>query len=242
MNKLKKKLNDDGFVLLKGFLKKEKNFVEFKNYLNKFLKYNFKIKRKKISQYDRQICEKFKKGSKISAYLNDNINLSPSLQKVLTSKKILNFLSHFLNVNKNNIIFNNTRFRIQIPNNDQISNLPWHQDCHYNSIKDTNSIVVWISISDISERMGPIIFKKQSHKFGEQKKIIIKKKNGGVAYTLNSQSTELRKLKNISIETKSGDVILIDMNSVHTSGKNQTFDKVKYSAQARYHLVKALKN
>ena len=55
MNKLKKKLNDDGFVLLKGFLKKEKNFVEFKNYLNEFLKYNFRIKRKKIIRSIRQI-------------------------------------------------------------------------------------------------------------------------------------------------------------------------------------------
>ena len=147
-----------------------------------------------------------------------------------------------MNVNKNILIFNNTRFRIQIPNNDEISNLPWHQDCHYNSIKDTNSIVVWISISDISRRMGPIIFKLKSHKLGEQKKIIIKKKNGGIAYTLNSQSAALRKLKNTSIETKSGDVILIDMNSVHTSGTNKTLDKVKYSAQARYHIVKKHKN
>ena len=42
----------------------------------------------------------------------------------------------------------------------------------------------------------------------------------------------------MSMNTLSGDIILIDMNSVHTSGYNNTEDKIKYSAQARYHFVK----
>ena len=48
----------------------------------------------------------------------------------------------------------------------------------------------------------------------------------------------LKNLEDVSLETLSGDLILIDMNTVHASGINRTKHKVKYSAQARYHVVR----
>ena len=86
--------------------------------------------------------------------------------------------------------------------------------------------------------MGPIIFKKGSHKFGAQKIIKFKKKNGSIVFKVNTNNINLKKLTNIQLNTLSGDLILIDMNTVHTSGKNNTEDKVKYSAQTRYHVLK----
>ena len=236
MNKIRKDLKKNGFVLIKGFLLKEKNFLDFKKFLNNFLMKNLNIK--KNANLDAVISQKFNKKKNISAYINDNINLSANLQKILTSDKILSLVCKLHGVKKENLIFNNPRFRVQIPNNDKISNLPWHQDSHYNKIKKTKSIVVWISINKISKQMGPIIFKIKSHKFGELRKNTIKKINGGIAYTININNSKLRKLKSTSYETNSGDIILIDMNSVHTSGINNTIDKIKYSAQARYHVAK----
>ena len=138
---------------------------------------------------------------------------------------------------KNKIIFNNPRFRIQIPGNDSIANLPWHQDSAYNKIKNSKSIVAWISIGNINKDMGPIIFKK-SHKFGVQKILKFKKDNGSIVFSVNTNNKNLKKLKNVRFNTLSGDLILIDMNTVHTSGKNKTKDRIKYSAQARYHILK----
>ncbi len=238
MNKIQKNLKKDGFVLIKGFLSKDKDFLNFKKYLNFFFLNVFSIKKNNSVNLDELIITHFNKGDNISAYLNDNINLSPNLQKILTSNKILHLLSKLNKVKKDDLIFNNQRFRIQIPNNDKIANLPWHQDSHYNTIKRTKSIVVWISISDITKEMGPIIFKEHSHKLGELKKKVEKKPNGGTVYSVNINNSKLKKLKSKSMETKSGDIILIDMNSVHTSGINNTINKVKYSAQARYHIVK----
>lgn len=238
MNKLQVDLKKNGFVLVKGFLSKEKNFLNFKKYLNNFLLNSLNIKTKSSKNLDQTITRYFNKRKLISAYINDNINLSPSLQKILTCDKILSLVCKIQKVKKEHIVFNNPRFRIQIPNNDKVSNLPWHQDSHYNRVKNTKSIVVWASIGKITKEMGPIIFKVSSHKLGQQKKIIIKKPNGGIANTININNPKLKKLKSISFETNSGDIILIDMDSVHTSGMNTTKNKIKYSAQARYHVVK----
>ena len=241
MNKIQKDLKKNGFVLIKGFLSKDKNFLNFKKNLKFFLLKTLNVKTRS-SNLDKIITDYFNKGEYISSYINDNINLSPSLQKILISDKILSLICKIQKVKKEDLIFNNSRFRVQIPNNDKVSNLPWHQDSHYNKIKDTKSIVVWTSISKISKEMGPIIFKIASHKLGQQKKKIVKKPNGGIAHTININNTKLKKLKSISLETEPGDIILIDMDSVHTSGINTTLNKIKYSAQARYHVIKNFVN
>ena len=41
--------------------------------------------------------------------------------------------------------------------------------------------------------------------------------------------------KDCTLETESGDVVLIDMNVIHRSGKNNTNNQVKISAQCRCH-------
>jgi ectoine hydroxylase-related dioxygenase (phytanoyl-CoA dioxygenase family) len=233
-----RKLNKHGYVLIKNFLTATSEFKDFKSFLLLFLNLSLNKNYKNFNQVDKYLSLQFKKNPKISAFLNDNINLSPFLHRLLVSKKIISLLSAVLSEKKELIILNNQRFRIQIPGNDKISNLPWHQDCHYNSIKQTKSIVVWISLGNINKKMGPIIFKDGSHKFGEQKKIKIQKENGGNAFLVNAYNFQLKNLQEIELETSFGDLILIDMNSVHTSGNNLTLDRVKYSAQARFHVVK----
>ncbi len=236
IKKIKKQLKADGYVLIKGFFLKTKEYKNFKKFLYKFVK--FALKKKKNIDIDKSLSLRFRKNKKISAFLNDYINLSPYLSLLFTSNKLASFLSKILNEKKDKIVFNNQRFRIQIPGNDEIANLPWHQDIGYNTIKGTKSIVAWVSLGNISEDMGPIIFKKGSHKFGIQKQIKFKKNNGGTALKVDINNVNLKDLIDVQLKTLSGDLILIDMNTVHTSGRNRTKDKVKYSAQARYHVVR----
>jgi len=238
IEKTKKKLKSDGYVIVKNFFLKTEELNNFKKFLFKFIKFGLNNKKKKIINIDKSLSLEFKKNTKISAFLNDNINLSPYLSSLFTSKKLISFLCKILDIKKDQIIFNNQRFRIQIPGNDEVANLPWHQDIGYNKIKNIKSIVAWISLGDISEDMGPIIFKKGSHKFGAQRQIKFKKSHGGKSIKVDINNKDLKDLKDVELETLSGDLILIDMNTVHTSGKNRTKDKVKYSAQARYHFVK----
>lgn len=236
ITKLKINLKKNGFALVEKFFCKCPEYKNFKKNLLFFL--NNAVNLKKVKNYDKIIIAKFKKNKKISAYINDNVNKSPSLQRMLASRKLISLLGNLFDEKEENVIFNNQRFRIQIPGNDEIANLPWHQDSHYNSIKNTKSIVAWVSLSNINSKMGPIIFKIGSHKFGIQKKIKIKKKNGGDAFEVNINNRNFKKLKEAQLETCAGDLILIDMMTVHASGNNKSASCVKYSAQARYHIAK----
>mgnify|MGYP001240021744 FL=1 len=238
IEKAKNKLKSDGYVIIEGFFLKTKEYKNFKRFLSRFIKFGLNNEKNKIIDIDKSLSLKFKKDKKISAFLNDYINLSPYLSSLFTSDKLTSFLSKILEETKDKVILNNQRFRIQIPGNDEIANLPWHQDIGYNTIKNTKSIVAWVSLGNISEDMGPIIFKKGSHKFGIQKQIKFKKSNGGTAVKVDLNNVNLKDLIDVQLKTLSGDLILIDMNTVHTSGINRTKDKVKYSAQARYHVVR----
>jgi ectoine hydroxylase-related dioxygenase (phytanoyl-CoA dioxygenase family) len=173
IKKIKKQLKADGYVLIKGFFLKTKEYEDFKKFLYKFIK--FALKKKRDIDIDKSLSLRFKKNKKISAFLNDYINLSPYLSLLFTSNKLASLLSKILDEKKDKIVLNNQRFRIQIPGNDEVANLPWHQDISYNTIKNSQSIVTWISLGNISKNMGPIIFKKSSHKFGIQKIKKIKK-------------------------------------------------------------------
>ena len=75
MNKIEKDLKKNGFVLIKGFLSKEKNFLDFKKYLNNFLMNSLNIKKNANLDLDAVISHKFNKKKNFSAYINDNINL-----------------------------------------------------------------------------------------------------------------------------------------------------------------------
>ena len=235
---LKKKLTFDGFVIVPGFFNNCKKFNKFKKYINRITYKVSNSDKKNQKLVDKKISEIFSKNKKISGYLNDNINLSPYLFELFTSHKLLDLISKLFSTKKEDIAVNNQRFRIQIPGNDRIANLPWHQDVHYNNVKRENSVAAWISINDVSKKMGPLIFKKKSHIYGTLKSQIFKKPNGGKAYTVNIKDKKLKQLKNYCKQTKSGDLILIDMNLVHRSNYNKTKYSIKYSAQARYHLIK----
>ena len=241
IKKIKKQLKTDGYVLIKGFFLKTKEYENFKKFLYKFVKFSLNNKKRNID-IDKSLSLRFKKSKKISAFLNDYINLSPYLNLLFTSSKLASFLSKILDEKKDKIFLNNLRFRIQIPGNDEVANLPWHQDISYNTIKNSKSIAAWISLGNISKNMGPIIFKKSSHKFGIQKIIKVKKSHGGTVFGVDLNNYNLKRLIDVQLETLAGDLILIDMNTVHTSGLNKTKDKVKYSAQARFHAIKKYSN
>lgn len=176
----------------------------------------------------------------IGAFLNDTLNACPEMYRLQNSKLIINLAKDILNINDNAILGNNYRLRVQIPGCDNISNLPWHQDSHYNNFyKENNSVVIWVSITDIYEEMGPIVLKKGSHKLG---KLPIKeyvRPNNQKIFTVDNKYITSEAYNDTSVTTKSGDLMLIDMNVIHRSGFNKSKNKIKFSAQGRYHNCSA---
>jgi len=236
--KARKDLKKSGYVYLPGFFKNNKNFQNLINDMSYFLKNISKKNYKNLNHFDKIICQKFKNNKKISGYLNENMNLLPSLKGLFADKKTTNLIKKILTSNNKSLIVNNHRLRLQIPGFDKISNLPWHQDIHYNTIKNSNSVVLWVSLGKIDDEMGPVEIKSKSHKFKKIKKFMHLKPNGGKVPAIQINNIKDTIYKHVSFPTNSGDVLMFDLKLVHRSGFNKSKNKVKWSAQARYHIPK----
>ena len=236
IKKIRLDLKEKGFVFLPGILKKNKNFKNLTSeicyFLNTFSKKNYK----QINNYDEIICKKFKSNKKISGYLNENLNLLPSLNGVFADKEVVLLTKKILGSENKPLIVNNHRLRLQIPSHDHVANLPWHQDIHYNKIKRSRSLVFWMSLGNIDQEMGPIIIKSRSHKIKKVKKFFFKKPNGGKVPSVNVKKINSKFYNQVSFPTNSGDILILDLKLVHTSGLNKAKDRIKWSAQARFHV------
>lgn len=232
----------NGFIKLNKFLAKDKNLLKirkifFEVILNIAKYNNLKVSKIDDNNIDKIIFDLKKINDKNIRLIHESINTLPELNFIFSSKKLNSFIKKTLLIEKKTLTFiNNYSFRIQAPGRDEVSNLPWHRDSLYNNlyIKD-NSIVVWISLSNISYEMGPVVFKHGSQKIQNLNKKILYKKNKKKVFSLQRKKNWLD-IKNTILETKIGDVFLLDMDIIHKSGANLSQHKTKWSAQARFHF------
>ena len=182
------------------------------------------------------IIKLHKLNNKVSGFFNDTLNACPELYNLLNSEKIISLAKTMLDMEQDIILGNNYRLRIQIPGTDKVSNLPWHQDSHYNKFYVKNSsIVIWSAINNIDDEAGPIIYKKGSHNVGTLTRKEFVRPNNQKVYTIPEEYINDKCYEECTLPVESGDVIVLDMNLIHKSGKNRSSDKVKLSVQGRYH-------
>ncbi len=233
----------NGFVKLNKFLAKDKLFLKFKNVFFQTIldiakHNNLNVSKVNDKNVDQVIFNLKTINDNNIKFVHEIVNTVPELNYIFSSKKINTLIKKILQIQKKTLIFvNNYSFRIQVPGRDEVSNLPWHKDSSYNDsfIKD-NSIVVWISLSKITSKMGPIVFKKGSHKIGDINKTTVYKKNKNKIFSLEKKKKWLN-INDSTFETNIGDIILIDMETVHKSGANLSKSNTKLSAQARFHFL-----
>ena len=232
---------NNGISLINNYLKDSSELHDLKNKLYnltciKANQYSLSIPQNSNDEIDSSIMELNSLNNKIGAFFNDTINASPELYRLFTSKKIEDLAINVLKIERDCLLSNNYRFRIQIPGRDEVSNLPWHQDSHYNNLYNHNqSVVIWVSLSDIDKELGPIVYKKGSHKIGRVPIKDYKRKNKNMIYTVDDKYINDSDYEDCSISTKSGDVFLIDMNLIHRSGYNRSKNRLKLSLQGRFH-------
>ena len=241
---LDKALNEfkvNGILLIKGYMKNTVELRDLRRKIHKLVslkakKHNLDIPESSDNSLSNTIIKLNSINNRIGAYLNDVLNCSPELYQLLSSKHIINLAKKILQIKNETTVSNNFRLRVQIPGRDEISNLPWHQDSHYNDLYiKNNSVAIWTSISDIDYETGPVVFKLGSHVQGQLPKVFYTKTNGNKVPTIEERYFNDNRFKEYSIPTKSGDITLIDMNIIHRSGNNSSINKVKFSAQGRYH-------
>jgi len=240
IQKAKQELKLNGIALIKNYMSDSVELLELKKKIYQLVCIKAKLYKLDLPNNDPNfindtIIKLHSINNKIGAFLNDSLNSSPELFKILSSTNITELGNYILDIRNDSLLSNNHRIRVQIPGRDGVSNLPWHQDSHYNNFYlKNNSVVIWISVSDIDNDAGPIVYKKGSQINNQVERLDFKKPNNLNAYTLPDKYINDKRFKEESIPTKSGDVLLIDMDLIHRSGLNKS-EKVKFSLQARFH-------
>lgn len=201
LNSVKKKYDNDGFVIIKSLLSKEDvNFI--KNDLNNFISNDAKkLKNRDINYTKDNKVNSIHKTSNwklINKIQNDN-----NLQKI--SKKLLS------EPPKN---FGAELFakpaKTGMPS-------PIHQDNFYWAIDNANGLTFWISLDNSSKKNGGIFYFKKTHKLG-----LLQHKP---SYAPGSSQTikyyqGMKLFKKYTPDLKPGDCIIHHSLVVHGSQKN----------------------
>lgn len=223
--KLIKQLNNCIILSLDQSLKKNNLYTSFKHY--KFNEKLYKFRKK----YPLYFSEFFQT-------LQTMIGIYPPL----VTKKALSIIEQLLNISTDFITLTDVGVRLDAPK-DTRNALEWHQDSSYyrqnNSGK--NGVVVWSPlIQDISLEMGPVEFLQKSQRIGSLMTSKKKSKNKLYSRKISIDKNKIKKyLKNItSIEIKQGDVLLMNLDMVHRSGKNLS-NKFRVTLLGRYHNSKS---
>jgi ectoine hydroxylase-related dioxygenase (phytanoyl-CoA dioxygenase family) len=234
LSQIQTELSESGFCLLDGLLNGVDELQHLQNRVFQTLVGNGAVVDSQDASDFFRAPKIINPNSAISALTNDQINDSPELLALLASEPVKGIAAEVLGAKS--VEYNNPRFRVQMPSFDSVSNLPWHQDVHYNTIDSPEkSVVVWVSLGSITLDMGPVSYIPGSHKMGCLTKEDFIRPNGKRIWTIPSEIIE-QKRERVIIDTKPGDVVLIHMYTVHKSGENES-NLTKFSAQARYHAL-----
>ena len=234
-------LSKNGFAVIRGLLTNSQELISLKDKIYQLVcikatQYDLSIPENSPDSINSKIMEINSYNNLIGAFLNDALNSSPELFKLLSSSTFENLAQNLIGDDNSCILTNNHRIRVQIPGRDSVSNLPWHQDSHYNSLYSENSsIAIWTSVYDIDLHSGPVVFKKGSHILKQVKREEVRRPNGATIFTIPQEYISNSDFEEKIIETKSGDVIAIDMDVIHRSGENKSDNNIKFSLQCRCH-------
>lgn len=253
---IKKLHSKDGFVLNKKISSANFNFFKKHGYIvirdalnKKYIKIVFDSIKKNTNKYSKiskinpsknihnSLINLREKNKKNFSFLFDSLTTLNVNFKILTENNVVNLISKLLKVNVNLITLTDVTIRLDPPF-DERNTLGWHQDSSYfrqnNSGK--NGIALWSPINKLNKKHGFLEFIDKSHNLGS---LNVKKKKAAGKYISSKRNINEKKLlylkKNIkSVDLKIGDILLMNLDLVHRSGKNIS-SEFRISLLGRYH-------
>ena len=165
----------------------------------------------------------------------DRCKVSPALFNIIYSPDLANVAKTYLNLETaRDVLFAYPNFRADLPDRyeDQKKySLPWHQEAAYYKTKasESRSVVLHCTLFDCFAGSGALEVKAKSHKetLLEHKEYYMdesQKKH----FRVELPDSAVKKLETMPLETRAGDVGLIDFKTFHRSGEN-TSDTVRYT-------------
>lgn len=216
INKYKKLLDHDGYVIIKNFIQK-KYILSLKKDLSNLAEQVLKDEKIKINSKNIEVeISKYFKNNKMTILYDRAQNLN-TLYSIVISKKVRNFSEKILRT-KNVGIWPRPQIRIDIK--DDVENtLGWHNDYMYNKGTE-HSYTFWIPIINLSKEMGLLLLAKGSHKKNFNNSFIKTKKK---KFNFTLPENILNKLEIIEIPpVAAGDLVLFHSKFLHAGQKNKS--------------------
>jgi ectoine hydroxylase-related dioxygenase (phytanoyl-CoA dioxygenase family) len=240
MNKNISFFNQNGYLVIKNIINKnvidqiqESIYLRASNYIPKLKKIYDKNFYKK--DFHKALLEfRLKNPSGFGSFY-DSMQKNILIYKILCTPALIKIVSKIMKKDLKQISFNGENIRMDAPY-DKKNSLGWHQDrAYYFQNRDGNKgLVCWLPLIDISAKIGPLKVCSKSHELGL---ILTKKKKfnkKGYSDQFEIKSSLVKNYKIISPLIRTTDVLLINKNTIHASGKNIS-DLFRFSMQARFH-------
>ena len=231
----------NGYLLIKNVFNKKDFFEIRKTLLKVSKKYtNSMIDYKSVEDisFHKQLIKLRKKKQKKFALFFDTLQTSVSLINFWTNKKIIPVIEKIMQCEKEYISATDMLLRIDSPVDDR-NKLDWHQDSSYFKQNNygQNGLNCWAPLTKLKFEMGPLEFLEGSHKLGCIK---VKKKREGKFGSLQRKISEkiTKKFKMKKYEMQLGDMLFMNMDTLHRSGTNIS-NFFRMTSICRYHNTKS---
>ena len=224
LKSIKKNFDKFGYVKVTNVINKRIIIDLQKTIYLRFLNYLTKTKHKNVKSFSSINFHKelliLKKNNpqKFGSFF-DSVQYSLNIYKIFGSKKFLGLVSNIMNVDQKKISFNGVSIRIDAPR-DRKKVVSWHQERgYYHQNRSGNKgMFCWIPLMNITKNSGALnVCRKSSLEgFVKTKRKLYEKYSSKYAIKSN-----IIKKYTIDIPTpKISDVLFLNNNTIHRSGKN----------------------
>lgn len=242
-NTMAKSFNENGYIILKShipenyFLNIENSYLELlKKYdRERFGKFSAVDIRENLDFHRSLIKLREETPNRFSA-VYDSMTASLSIISLAISNYVIETIEKITGFNKDSIVCFNHALRMDVPF-DQRNISGWHQDTFndeaYHDYKA--GITAWIPILDVGPENGSLLVCSKSH--NERVGRYAEKQEGDYTSLYYNIPESIReKFHQFQVSMKRGDLLLISMNLIHSSGTNSS-DSVRLTLQSRYYPI-----
>lgn len=154
MNKLIRKYNKDGYLVIKNLLSV--------NEIKTFEHETKKISKILVSEFKRPYVNLTKDGKVNTAHNLNKLFPKSALSRIVTKKKIIQNL--LFKLFKEKPVLRNLEMFLKPPKTGMAA--PWHQDNFYWNINDSKAVNIWVALDKVSSANGGLVYLKGSHVLG----------------------------------------------------------------------------
>ena len=189
--------------------------------------------------FHKKLIEFRKKDPKLFGAIYDSLKTSLTLTQLVSDDRIVDNVAKFLNVKPSDISISEPMCRLDVPN-DKRNALEWHQERSFfpQNRDGLHSLVCWIPLTNVTEKMGTIHISPESHTGGLISPIQKEKEDGSYTRQISVPEEYVKKYEDLIVPGDAGDVVFLNMLLFHRSGVNIS-DKVRIVVQSRFHTATA---